>query len=121
MKNQIISAWKELAKNKKITARNTLTYILLRADGPTEALIKIRQAFSPIKSPIKLANGRRSFDCLVNEENYLLGYSLQSWASKANVNKDIANRFQEFGIEATPEQIDDFRETYIECMKKLGF
>lgn len=121
MKNQIISAWKELAKNKQINARNTLTYILLRADGPTEALIRIRQAFSPIKRPTKLNNGRKSYDCLVNDMNYLLGYYLQSWAPKANVNADIAKRFSGFGLEATPEQIDEFRETYIECMKKLGF
>lgn len=120
MQNQIISAWKDLAKNKKITARNTLTYILLRADGPTEALYHIRRAFSTIKNPVKLANGRKSFDCLTTSTNYILGASLSQWASSAATERDIRSRFAEFGIEPTDEQVKIFQANYAYCCKQLG-
>lgn len=124
MQNQIITAWKTLARAKQATASDTLTYILIRADGPTEALYHIRRAFSPVRNKTKLANGRQAYDCLWTNENYQLGYLLNPFMMsplrRTMLTKQIRLRFQRFGIEPTEEQIQQFEENYIYCCKQLG-
>lgn len=120
MQNQIISAWKELAKNKKITARNTLTYILLRADGPTEALYHIRRAFSPIKNQNKLLNGRKPYDCLWTASNHDMEYCLYPRLNNGHFLKEsVKKRIQEFGVEPSDEMVEEFVSKATEIMGKL--
>jgi hypothetical protein len=118
MKNQIIDAWKQFAATKTNTAKRTLTYILLRSDSPTEALYFIRKAFSPVKSSVKLSNGRKPYDCLWTGENYDMRYLLYSVPSPYSRNK-IKDRIAEFGIEPTDELIDNFVEKATETLRKL--
>lgn len=124
MQNQIITAWKALARAKQATASDTLTYILIRADGPTEALYHIRRAFSPVRNKTKLANGRQAYDCLWTNENYSLRPLLNPYGmgsgTKEFIRNSIKTRFRTFGIEPTEEQIQQFEANYIYCCKQLG-
>lgn len=125
MQNQIIAAWKEKAQAKQITAQDTLSYILIRADGPTEALYHIRRAFSPVRNKIKLANGRKPYDCLWTDENFYLECLLNPFGAlsplrREMLTKQIRLQFQKFGIEPTEEQIRQFEANYLYCCKSLG-
>jgi len=124
MQNQIITTWKALARAKQATAADTLSYILIRADGPTEALYHIRRAFSPVRNKTKLANGRSAYDCLWTNENYQLGYLLNPFMMsplrRTMLTNQIRLRFQKFGIEPTEEQIQQFEANYLYCCKSLG-
>lgn len=125
MQNQIIATWKTLARAKQATASDTLSYILIRADGPTEALYHIRRAFSPVRNKTKLANGRFAYDCLWTNENWALQPLLRPYpmasGTKEFVRNHIKTRFQKFGVEPTEEQIAAFESNYIHCCKSLGY
>ncbi len=118
MTHQINAAWKNFAATKTITARHTLTYIILRADGPTEALFHIRRAFSAIKSPKKLANGRKPYDCLWTADNFDMAYCLHSMPNQY-LRDSVKRRIEDFGIEATDELIEKFISTATETLKRI--
>lgn len=125
MQNQIITTWKAMARAKQATASDTLSYILIRADGPTEALYHIRRAFSPVRNKTKLANGRKAYDCLWTNENYYLECLINPFGAlsplrRTMLTNQIRLQFQKFGIEPTEEQIAAFESNYIHCCKSLG-
>ena len=119
MKNTIISAWKKLAAEKKITSRNTLTYIILRSENYTEALYYIKKAFSPIKNHTKiLLGGRKPYDCVwigINRDIRLLSFP----GYQDMKEEKVRSRFREFGIEPTKEQIQKFINIMQECIMRL--
>lgn len=118
MKNIIISAWKKLAAEKKITSRNTLTYIVLRSENYTEALYYIKKSFTPIKNHTKILRGRKPYDCLWTGLNRDI--DLLSFPSFQHIKEErIRSRFREFGIEPTKEQIQKFINIMQECIMRL--
>ncbi len=121
-KEQIISAWKNLASNKQNSAQQHVFYILARAIASEETpetakytLIHLKRAFSPVKSSIKLNNGRYPYDTLTNIL-YQFQSSGISWTSKKTIVQQVA---QEFGIELTDEESTRIRTLCINIIELM--
>lgn len=71
-KEQLQTAWKNLAANKKNSRRDHVHYCILRAllskeeDKAAVAKHLLRKHFTPVTSEAKLANGRTPFDTVTN-------------------------------------------------------
>lgn len=111
-KQEIIAAWKDLARNKTNTCDQYILCSILRSivceQSPQDTLTYLKAAFSPIVRSSKLSNGRYPYDTLLNRLWHFQFNSTSVRMSAAGIFKTKQEVIdQEKDIQAYAKQIYD--------------